>query len=176
MFSLSKIMFLISDEVQIYSFLGLLFNILIYLALINLVNPLIKKYNFKNVLKGYTLLVMILNYVFLGIISFFILESENNQKIIFIVIINLISAILLIISTVYYFSKNYNLNSFFYFLGCFSILISDNFAALVKYYINDFSLNFMSRFLHLLGYFSVYLFITNVLLKKEMITNETVRL
>jgi hypothetical protein len=172
-FYLGEIMFLISDAIKMYLSLGLLFYFLSYLALINLVNPLTKTYNFKNALKGYTLFVVLLNCFFLGIILYLILESENDYLVIFIVILNAISAILLTISTVYYFSKNYNINSFYYFVGCFSILISDIFAALVKYYINDFNLNFMDRILHILGFFSIYIFVTKTQAKVIVLANET---
>jgi hypothetical protein len=172
-FYLGEMMFLISDVIKIYLSLGLFFYFLSYLALINIVNPLTEKYNFKNTLKGYTLFVVIINCIFLGIVLYLILESEKDYLVICLIILNTISAILLTISTVYYLSKNYNLNSFYYFAGCFCILVSDIFAALIKYYINDFSLNLMDRFLHLLGFFSVYFYVIQVNRKGLFIENES---
>ncbi len=158
-FYLGEMTLLISDVINFYLISGLIFYLLEYFSLINLVAPLSRKYDFKNAFKGYSLFVILLNCLFLGMILYLILEPVKNNFIQFIIVLNAISAILLTISAVFYLGKKYSKKALYYFSGCFAIIISDVFAALVKYYIQDFSLNFLDRVLHLTGFLLIYLFV-----------------
>ena len=138
--------------------MGLIFYLGSYMFLIWMSLPYLKKLNFRNVLKGYTVLVVLLNGCFLILIMYIVTKSLNNNLLNCIVLLNAVSAIILSICSVLYLSTQFNQKSVFYFFGAFSIILSDVFSALVTYYLQDFKLNFIERFLHFAGFVLIYLF------------------
>ena len=129
------------------------------MALINLAYPLIKKYNVRELVKFSTFFVIFVNLFILFYIVTILLDAIYDKYVDVLVIFNAISAVLLILASVILLTINNNLKNLYYFFGAFFLLFSDIFSALVAYYFDNMTLNFLERLLHFAGFYLIYLFI-----------------
>ncbi len=136
---------------------ALVFSFFTYLSLINIVFDVVKNSNFKKIIKGYNLFVVLLNIFFLVLVVL-ILISTLDEYTNYIVILNAFSAILLAIAAIIFLSTLNSKKAILYFFGAFTIILSDILSALVFYYLEDTFLNFADRILHFLGFYLIYLF------------------
>jgi len=137
---------------------SLVFSFFTYLSLINIVFEVVKNSNFQKIIKGYNLFVVLLNAFFLVLVVL-ILISTLDKYTNYVVVLNAFSAILLAITAIIYLSALNSKKSIIYFFGAFAIILSDIFAALVFYYLEDEILNLADRILHFVGFFMIYLFV-----------------
>ena len=158
LFYTGHILMLFSDYSNMILQLALVFYLMFYFALINLPLALIKKTNYKKIFTLTTILIFLINAIFLSLIVYVIFESTTDTIINFLSVFNAIFALILIITAVVYLSIDANKKSIFYFFGAISIILSDVFAALNVYYFNSFGLNMLDLILQLVGFYLIYLF------------------
>ncbi len=158
-FYLSEITMLYSEKFPDLLKFSLILSFCSYMALINLAYPLIKKYNVRELVKFSTFFVIFVNLFILFYIVTILLDAIYDKYVDVLVIFNAISAVLLILASVILLTINNNLKNLYYFFGAFFLLFSDIFSALVAYYFDNITLNFLERLLHFAGFYLIYLFL-----------------
>lgn len=159
LFYIGQILILFSDHSNTVLQLALVFYVMFYFALINLVWPQIKDTQFKKIFTLTTVTVFLINALLLFLIVYLIFESTTETITNFITVLNAILALMLMITAVVYLSIDTNKKSILYFFGAISLILSDVFAALNIYYFGIFELNVLDLMLHFIGFYLIYLFI-----------------
>ena len=171
------ILFFYSSELSLlfidnYSFLyhiALLFSFVSYLFLINLSYIYIKALDLLYQIKPYELFVFTLTIGVLIYLLNLIFEVEQDIFIFILVILNAISAISLFVVAFLFIKEVFNKKSGYYFFGVMAIFFSDLMSAFNVYFIDDFVLNLMERFLHFLGFYLIYLFFIEKNIKNKSV-------
>lgn len=170
-FYLSELSLLFMDNYSFLYHIGLLFSFISYLFLISLSYIYIKALDLLYEIKPYELFVFTLTIGVLIYLLNLIFEVEQDMLIFIMVILNSISAISLIVVAFLFIKEVFNKKSGYYFFGVMTIFFSDLMSAFNVYFLDDFMLNLMERFLHFLGFYLIYLFFI-----KKNIKNKSVNL
>lgn len=161
-FYINEVLLLFYDDSPQLFRIALIASFFSYLAVLNLGFNSIKTKQLFTIPKGFTLLILALNIVFLIAILYILTSAIGDYYINIIIIFNAIATVFLATTAVLYLGKFTDEKSYYYFFGAFALIFSDVFAATGTYFIDNLVLNTLDRVLHFTSFCLIYLFmITN---------------